>query len=323
MNKKYLLLIDIGGTKLRAAIGLKNGRIIQKIEGFTKVTSGADGTLKDLFNLCDKAINQAKIDLNEIDKIGISFGGPVNFKAGKIIKSQHVKGWNNYPLCRFLTKKYGIPAVIDNDGNVTALGEYHFGAGKGTKSMVYLTVSTGIGGGIIIDGKLWRGHNNLAGEIGHIIVVQDGLKCECGKQGCVEAYSSGFSLGKNTQRHLQSHPEQKTLIRKLVHNDLQKITGMEIFMAADQGDTFAQKIIDEAIKYLGLAIGNVISILDIEKVVIGGGMTNSEQQFFQPLQKYVDRYAMFQDDYHVPIVRAKYKDEAGIIGSIALTQDFS
>ncbi len=321
MSEQYLLLIDIGGTKLRAAIGTKDAKILKKVEGFTNVESGAEGALKDIFNLCDRVQQEAGINSRSIEKIGVSFGGPVDYQAGTIIKSQHVQGWDNYPLCQFLTEKYNVPAVIDNDGNVTALGEYYFGAGKGTDSMVYLTISTGIGGGIILNKQLWRGHHNLAGEIGHTIVAQDGLPCECGKNGCVEAYSSGYSLSKNTSQYLEQHPQQQTIIRKLVGDDLSKITGVEIYKAAEQGDLFALKMIDTGLKFLGMAIGNVVSILDIEKIVIGGGLSNGGELFFKPLQKYVDRYAMFSDDYHVPIVRAKFKDEAGIIGSIALTQN--
>jgi len=182
---KYFLLIDIGGTKLRSAIGDSTGNIIESVEDYTSIKDGATGALNKIFDLSDEVMKLSGIDRHLIAKISISFGGPVNFDKKQIIRSQHIQGWNNFPLCEHLTKRYHIPAVIDNDGNVTALGEYTFGAGKGSKSMLYLTVSTGVGGGIILNGKVRHGKNNLAGEIGHIIVEENGLLCECGKKGCV------------------------------------------------------------------------------------------------------------------------------------------
>ena len=318
LKLQYFLLIDIGGTKLRAAVGDSTGNIIERVEEYTEVDGEAEGALQKIFAISDKAILLSGIDRKLITKIAVSFGGPVDFVNKRIIKSQHVKGWNNFPLCKHLEKKYGVPAVIDNDGNIAALGEYVFGSGKGTKSLVYLTVSTGVGGGIVLNGTIWHGKNNLAGEIGHIVVEDNGLTCECGKKGCVEGYSSGFAVGKNARNYLMKNPGTKTVIRDLVNNNIEEITAITVYRAADQGDQLAQKMVDTSIRKLAIAIANVICVLDIEKVVIGGGVTHEKERFFKPLQKYVDELAMFKDPYHVPIVRAANKDDAGLKGCIAL-----
>lgn len=314
----YFLLIDIGGTKLRAGIGDSNGNIIEHIEDYTDVGSEAQGALEKIYRLADKAIKLSGIDNKNLSKIAVSFGGPVDFVKRTIIKSQHVKGWENFPLCDLLTQKYGIPAVIDNDANIAALGEYVYGAGKGTNSMLYLTVSTGVGGGVILDGKIWHGKNTLSGEIGHIIVEDGGRTCECGKKGCVEGYASGFAVGKIAREFFQRNPKTKSNIMELVDQDSEKITAITVYRAADAGDKIAQKMVDDSIRKLAIAIANAICILDVEKVVIGGGVTHEKEKFFGPLQKYVDEFAMFKDPYHVPIVRAMYKDEAGLRGCIAL-----
>jgi len=319
-NKKieYFLLIDIGGTKLRCGIGDSTGNIIEHVDDFTEVGGEAKGALKKIFQLADKAIQLSGINQQNISKIAVSFGGPVDFTQKTIIRSQHVKGWDNFPLCDFLSKYYGVPAVIDNDANVAAIGEYTFGNGKGSKSMLYLTVSTGVGGGIVLNGEILHGKNNLAGEIGHIIVQEDGNHCECGKNGCVEAYASGFALGNIARTFFQEHPKEKSEILKLVQGYISKITAITVYRSGDSGDPIAQKMIETSQRKLAMAIANTICILDIEKVVIGGGITHEKERFFQPLQKYVDEYAMFGEPYHVPIVRAKYKDEAGLKGCIAL-----
>lgn len=315
---KYFLLIDIGGTRLRAAVGTSDGYIIKKIETYTNVEAEATGALQKIFDISDKIITLSGLSKNKISKVAVSFGGPVDFKNQKIIKSQHVKGWKDFPLSDHLTKYFNAPAVIDNDANVAGLGEFTFGNGKGANSMLYLTVSTGIGGGVILDGKIWHGKNNLAGEIGHVIVVDGGNLCECGKRGCVEAYSSGFAIGKLARAYVTAHPKEKTLIRELVDNHIENISSITVYRAADQDDPLAKKMIDDSLRYLGIAIANAISILDIEKVVIGGGITHERERFFKPLQKYVDEFAMFKEPYHVPIERAANKDDAGLKGSIAL-----
>ena len=314
----YFLLIDIGGTKLRAAVGDSTGNIIEQVEDYTNVSDKAEGALRKLYAIGDKVIKLSGLNQKQIKKISVSFGGPVNVTKKQIIRSQHVEGWDNFPLCDHLTKHYGIPAIIDNDGNVTALGEYTFGNGKGVKSMLYLTVSTGVGGGIVLDGKIWHGKNNLAGEIGHIIVEEDGRTCECGKKGCVEGYSSGFAVGKNAQTYFKTHKKSTSKILTLVNGDIDKITAITIYRAADLNDSVAKKMVDDSIRKLAIAIANTICVLDIERIVIGGGITHEKDRFFKPLQAYVDQYAMFAEPYHVPIVRAKYKDEAGLKGCIAL-----
>ncbi|KKS78774.1 MAG: Glucokinase [Candidatus Beckwithbacteria bacterium GW2011_GWA2_43_10] len=318
MKKEYFLVLDIGGTQIRSAVINTKGYLLKKIKTFTRSDAGAQSIIKDLFQISEQVLQLSGIHQKLLKGIGISFGGPVDFAKQKILCSQHVLGWNNLYLPRLFEKKYQIPAIIDNDANLAALGEKTFGAGKKVNSLCYITISTGIGGGIIIDGKIWHGAHGLAGEIGHFILDLNGPKCSCGKNGCLEAFSSGTALAKNTQYFLKKHPRQKTVIKTLVSNNLNQINAITIYQAARQKDPFAQAIVNQSIKNLAISLTNLINLFDPEMIIIGGGITNEGEMFFNPLRKYVSELAMFKDLFPLPIIPAKLGDNAGLQGAFSL-----
>lgn len=318
MDKEYFLVIDIGGTKIRSAIGDNRGHLLKKVKSFTQAKAGAKTIINDLFAMSDQVINLTGIDPSILKGIGISFGGPVNFAKQKILKSQHVSGWNNLNLAKIFSEKYNVPAIIDNDANVAAFGEKIFGAGKKVDNLFYLTISTGIGGGVILDGKIWHGAHSLAGELGHCIIDRNGPNCLCGKRGCLEAFASGTGLARNIIADLKTHPQLKTKIKGLVSNKLDQITAITIYQAARQDDPYAKKIVDQSIANLALGISNAINIFDPQMIVIGGGITNEGEMFFEPLKKYVSQFSMFKQSFSIPIVPAKLGDDAGLKGALAL-----
>ncbi len=318
MEKEYFLVIDIGGTKIRSAIGDNQGHLLKKVKSFTKARAGAETVIKDILEISHQAIELTGITSSVLKGVGISFGGPVDFTKQKILKSQHVHGWDNLNLPKLFLKEFSLPCLIDNDANLAALGEKTFGAGKKVDSLLYLTISTGIGAGVIIDGKIWHGSHSLAGEIGHNIIDRTGPVCSCGKKGCLEALASGTALAKNTISFLKKNPQAKTKIKSLVSGSLDNITAITIYQAARQNDQFALKIVDEAIANLALGISNAVNIFDPQMIIIGGGITNEGEMFFEPLKKYVSQFSMFKQSFTVPIVPAKLGDDAGLKGALAL-----
>lgn len=318
MDKDYFLVIDIGGTKIRSAIGDSRGHVLKKVKSFTQTRAGAKTIISDLFTMSDQVISLTGIDLSVLKGVGISFGGPVDFKKQKILRSQHVSGWDNLNLAKVFSVKYNLPAIIDNDANVAAFGEKVFGAGKKVDNLFYLTISTGIGGGVILDGKIWHGAHSLAGELGHCIIDRNGPQCSCGKKGCLEAMASGTGLARNVITELKNNSKLKTKIRRLVSNKLNQVTAITIYQAARQEDAYAKKIVDQSIANLALGISNAINIFDPQLIVIGGGITNEGEMFFEPLKKYVSEFSMFKKAFPVQIVPARLGDDAGLKGALAL-----
>lgn len=317
MSDGLYLVLDIGGTKIRSAIAKKNGQLLKSIKISTNSKAGAKEILKDLITISDQVINKSNVKQKELKGVGISFGGPVDFDKQKLVKSQHVKGWEKINIVKIFSKRYSIPCIVDNDANLAALGEKVFGAGKKVNNLLYLTISTGVGGGVVLDGKIWHGTHSLAGEIGHVILDKNGPVCFCGKKGCLEAISSGSALAKNTIKYLKNHPRKYTKIKKIVNNNLKDITAITIYQAARKNDPFAKSIVKSSISNLAIAISSAINIFDPGMIIIGGGITNEGSMFFKPLQKFISQYSMFKKAFNIPVVPAKLKDNAGLKGALA------
>jgi glucokinase len=250
------------------------------------------------------------------DAIGISFGGPVDATTGTVRLSHHVPGWENTPLRGILEAKFGVPVSVDNDANVAALGEYRFGAGRGCTSLLYITVSTGVGGGWILDGQPWRGANGMAGEIGHTVVDPQGPVCLCGKRGCVERLASGPYMAQQARDKLTEQPNQGRILRELVNDDLEKITGKLISQAAAQGDELAWEVLHKGAWALGVGIGNAANLVNPQRVVLGGGVSKSGQRFWDVIRQTARETAL--PEITVDVVPAELGDDAPLWGAVAL-----
>ena len=219
-----LLALDFGGTKQAAAlIAAGSSDWLASRRALSPPNANADTDLEIMHSLIGELLIEGKPAA-----IGVSFGGPVDAATGNVKLSHHVPGWENIPLRELLETRYGVPASVDNDANVAALGEHRFGAGQGNSSLFYITVSTGVGGGWILNGSPWRGVQGMAGEIGHMVVDPSGPLCLCGKRGCVERFASGPYIAQRVKEQLQAQPEQGQILRRLVNGNLEAIAATHV-----------------------------------------------------------------------------------------------
>jgi glucokinase len=249
--------------------------------------------------------------------VGVSFGGPVDFSAGRVRLSHHVPGWENLPLRDLLQNALKVPVLVENDANVAALGEWRFGAGAGCASMLYVTVSTGVGGGWILENKIFRGVDGMAGEIGHTVIQPDGPVCTCGKRGCVEALASGLSIARMAREILAAETEGGTLLRSF-ERDSSLITAEHVSRAAEAGDQLAQRILCNAAEALGQGIGIALALVNPQKVIIGGGVAKSGSIYWQALRERARKLVL--PGVNVEIIPASLGDDAPLWGAVALVE---
>jgi len=294
--------VDVGGTKMTAALATRDGKIVKLLRIQTKREEGAEGGFKAICEMVKSLLDEAKIQGLSVEKIGVGFGGPVDFERGTVYLSHHVPGWENFPLRNELEHRFGIPVIVDNDANAGTLGEWMFGAGKGVNDLLYVNIGTGIGGGIISGGNLVRGWRNLAGEIGHMTVKPDGPVCTCGRKGCLEAIASGSAIGREGTERFGKPMKSE-----------------EVFQLAEQGDPTAKQILAEAVDALAFAIGAAANLFNPKKVILGGGVAEApEHLLIEPLRERLVHYTLPQVYEGLEVVRAQLGYDAGIMGAIAL-----
>jgi glucokinase len=306
-----VLGIDIGGTKTIVAVAGEDAHIIAQERIDTPREQGPSVVLS--------AIEQAVCSLLthhalRITSVGIGCGGPLDRERGIILVAPNLPGWENLDLGGYFGKAFGAPVFLDNDVNLMALGEAREGAGVGIDHLAYFNIGTGIGGGIVIGGKLYRGCGNAA-EFGHQIILPDGPPCLCGKHGCLEALASGTSIARRARELLAGHPDSAILS---LAGSIGNITAQVVAQAALEGDTLARRIWLETGEYLGIGIANVINILNPRMVVIGGGVAEAGDLLLEPVRKTVRERAMTQLANDAQIVRGVLGEQAGIIGAIHL-----
>lgn len=294
---RYLGL-DFGGTKLAAGFADENGRILTFARCPTDPSAGPDGALAAMQALVDE------LNIGLPSAVGISFGGPVDQSRRRCLLSHHCVGWEDFPLVERVAEIWHCPTTMDNDANAAALGEYRFGAGRSYRNMLFVTVSTGIGGGLIIEGELFRGSHGMSGEIGHTVVSPDGLPCSCGKRGCLETYASGPAIASAYARE--------------TGNATVDLSAENVFAAAADGDLSAQRVLERAIHFLGIGLANASNLFDPDVIVIGGGVSRAGPALFVPLREVTRRYNPPAPADAVAIVPAQLDDRVGVIGAIAL-----
>jgi glucokinase len=301
-----VLGLDFGGTKLAAGIvDLAEKRLIADVRGTTPGKDGAQAVFARMM-----ALTEQLPEYETVQAIGVCFGGLV--RRGEIIRSLHVEGYNNFPLRNRLHEKFGDCEIrIANDANAVALGEWKFGAGQGVESMLFLTVSTGIGGGIVLNGNLIEGPKGLAGEIGHVVVKPEGHACPCGRRGCLETVAAGPSMVR-TALELLARTDTPSLLRDKKH-----LTALDIDACANQGDVLAAQVVREAAACLGTVIGNAVNLLDVERVVIGGGVSRSGAVWWDTLNATV-RGIILPWHENVELKRSALGINEGIWGAVAL-----
>jgi glucokinase len=319
IEQKPVLTVDLGGTKIIAAVVLPGGKIISRSHCLTAAGEGPEIVIDRILFAVNRAIVQAKIKTSEMIGIGIAAAGILDAKRGIVTTSPNLPRWHNVPLRDIFADRLGVVTHLINDANAAALGEHRFGVGVGFDNMIYLTVSTGIGGGIIIGSELYSGADGCAGEVGHMTVEADGPRCHCGNYGCLEALASGWAVTQAAITRIKDG--EKSSIVELVDGRLENITAEAVAMAARRGDQLAADLVAEAAKYLGIGLVNLVNIFNPELIVIGGGLSKMGGMLLKPAQKVLKERAFQLPAQTVHIVRARLGSNAGIIGAAAYVFD--
>lgn len=309
---KNVLAVDIGGTHFRTGLFDEQGRRLLVLEGDTDRVAGRDWMLRQLASRCRDLMAQTDAP---VKACGLSFGGPVDFPQ-QSVTSVHSSGWKGFELGKWMEQTLGIPCRLDNDANAGALGEYHFGAGRGSKLMVYITISTGIGSGIVYDGKLIRGKDHMAGEIGHIVVSESGSRCSCGARGCLESFSSGGAIETRAREWAERRPEH--VARMIELSGGPAITAKGLMQAAAEGDQAATHILNETMRWLARGILMVIRILNPDVIVLGGGVAQSGELLLRTLRTFLDELASPTITYSTEIVTAALGSYSALYGAAAM-----
>lgn len=314
---KYNVGIDLGGTNIVAAVVDENAKILSKVKCKTNLPKAPDILCDDIKNLITEAIFSANLKLSDIDIVGIGSPGIINNKTGYIEYSCNFD-YHNVPIRELLESRIGKKVYIENDANAAAIGEFAFGAGKDVSSMVAITLGTGVGGGIIIDSKIYCGFNYAAGELGHMVIEKDGRPCSCGRKGCFETYSSATGLILTTKEIMN---ENKDSLMWNISKEDGKINGKTAFLAMKQGDKAAKLVVDRYIDYLACGIINLINIFSVPLISIGGGISNEKEALLNPLLEVIKKEAYSKDsENNCQIVIAELSNDAGLIGASVINK---
>ena len=311
---KKVLAFDLGGTKFAFGVVAENGEVLgsDKIETLAK--QGPEQAIQRVNLAAQSLLQKLNIKPAELIGIGIASPGPLDVSKGCVDGSPNLPGWSGYSIEKGLSTFFSLPARIDNDANAAALGEYKFGAGKNKKNMVYITVSTGLGGGVIVDGRLMRGANGNAAELGHLTLNINGPACPCGANGCFEMYASGTAIARRTREAIQAGASSQILN---LAGSLEEITTHYILAALQKEDELAKKIWNETTEYLGRGLAVVINTFNPELIVVGGGVTAAGDLLFTPVREKALRYAFPRLAAVCSIVPAGLGSNVGVVGAAA------
>lgn len=311
---ELLLALDYGGTKHAAAV-LRRGERVWAAQARVTCPAGADAAYDQtaVLRMARELLTQAR---GRLVAVGVSFGGPVDAKRGLVRLSHHVPGWEDVPLAERLAAELGAPVSVDNDANVAALGEWRFGAGQGCDSLLYVTVSTGVGGGWVLGGRIWSGADGMAGEIGHTVVRPGGMPCVCGKRGCVEAEACGPAIARKAVALLEADAQGGRILRELAGGRAEAVTAELVARAAAQGDALALHALQDAAHALGDGIGAAIDLMNPERVVLGGGVIKAGETWWSTVRSAARAVVLPQA--RVDIMPAGMSDDAPLWGAAAL-----
>ena len=316
---QYIIAIDLGGMSAKGAVFSVEDRIICEERTPTNKNDGFEKTVQNLAELVNSLKNKAGIKNCELIGVGVGSPGVVDSNSGIVLRWTNF-GWDNAPLAERLSALINTGVVVANDANVAAFGESKFGATAKYQSSILLTLGTGIGGGMVFDGKLIEGYKSAGAELGHITIREGGLMCSCGRKGCYEKYASATALIQQT-RHAMVENLQSAMW-ELVEGKIERVDGRTAFIAAREGDETAKKVIDQYVGYLSEGIADFVNILRPEAIVLGGGIANEGEALFEPLRKAVDeRSYIAMDIVPLKIVGAKLGNKAGMYGAYALAKN--
>jgi glucokinase len=316
---RYVIGVDLGGTNIVAAALPEDGsRTFGLRSEPTRSDQGADAVVDRMVRMIDTVIAEtiAETGAKRADFAGVGVGapGPLDRERGIVITTPNL-GWTNFPLRDVIAEHTGLHASLDNDANCATLGEWWLGAARGGRNVVGMTIGTGIGGGLILDGKLYHGVSDVAGEIGHTTIDITGRRCKCGNYGCLEAYASGPSIADRAREALGG--DDASLLHRMVNGQLERLTAATVYDAAKQGDELALDVVRETARFLGAGIANLLNVFNPDVVVIAGGVTQAGDPLFEPLRKEVRKRAFRPAVEACRIVPGSLPGTAGVVGAVA------
>ena len=305
--------VDVGGTNVKIALVSDKGKIIYSNSIPTRAEMGYEYTINSMKDAIRDLLKETKLKSSDVEAIGFGFPGQKKKKNGIVRLAPNIPGWVDVPIASIMEKEFGIQTRVDNDVRTAALGELNYGAGVGCENLVCITVGTGIGSGLVINGKLVRGANNAAGEIGHIkLNMEGGPLCGCGDRGCLEAYASGPSIVAMAEEYIRGG--KSTKYRELANPD---ITPYIVAVAAKEGDPVARQIFRIMGEYIGMGLTSVVNLLNPEKIIIGGGVADAGDILLNPIRETIAKRAM-TIQREVEVVPAQLGNTAGVIGASLL-----
>ena len=314
-SRSPVLATDLGGTKFVTALIASDGQIVAREYNPTLADEGCEAVVQRLLHAMRRVSDSAGVPLVAVSTIAVAAAGAVDSVRGTVTNSPNLPGWHDIPLREIVEKETGIRTAVVNDASAAALGELHFGAGRGVENMIYLTVSTGIGGGIVIGGRLYTGSSGSAGEIGHTTVDTNGPRCSCGNVGCLEMLASGKAVAREAQKLVRQGG--KTILTELAEGDASNITAQTVAAAAQQGDSMAVSVVSKAAEYLGVGMVNLVNIFNPDIIVVGGGMAKMGDALLNGARKVVAERAFRLPAEKVRIVTGQLGDNAAILGAVA------
>ena len=305
--------VDVGGTNVKIALVSDEGKIIYSNSIPTRAEMGYEHTINSMKDAIKDLLKETKLQASDIEGMGFGFPGQIDCQNGVVRLAPNIPGWVNIPIAKIMEEEFGIATRVDNDVRTATLGELNYGAGVGCENLVCITVGTGIGSGLVVNGKLVRGANNAAGEIGHIkLNMQGGPLCGCGDRGCLEAYASGPSIVAMAEEYIKGG--KSTKYRELANPE---ITPYIVAVAAKEGDPVARQIFRVMGEYIGMGLVSVVNLLNPEKIIIGGGVADAGDILFDPIKETIAKRAM-TIQREVEIVHAQLGNTAGVIGASLL-----
>jgi glucokinase len=313
-----LIGVDIGGTSIKSALVNEKGDILYRFSFKVEATKSQEEIVQQIIDSINQALTLKKLDKKQVKGVGIGCPGSINSGRGTCDYSNNLH-WENLPIAALVEKGTGIPTKIANDANAAALGEAKFGVGGKYRNLVLLTLGTGVGSGLYLNGQLYEGNEGKGAELGHTTLVMDGRPCTCGRKGCVEAYCSVSALNADTKEMMKKDPSSS--MWSFVNGKLEAVNGLTAFECAKKGDKSAQKVVDQYIHFLGEELLNVMNAFRPEAIVLGGGLSGQREALTEPLKKYLAERGYGFAGTHAPkaeILVSRLGNDAGILGAASL-----
>ena len=317
-TKNSFVGVDVGGTKVAAGLVNAHGEILARTRRPMVADGDAAAGLNSVTGAIDALFAENPDARRTLHGIGICAPGPLDPHTGVVINPPNLKCWRNFPLAEEMSRRYGVAVRVDNDANAAALAEYFWGAGQGFKTVFYTCIGTGIGTGIILDGRVYLGRTGAAAEGGHVSIDYRGPRCGCGKRGCIEVLASGTAIARRAREKLAAEPARHSALRQLSGGELEMINSEMVGQANTAGDTLAAEILLETVELLAVWLGNIVDLLEPEVMIIGGGVAALLTPYFQELRKRLARHCVNSRYAEIPLVPAYYGADSGIAGGAAL-----